>query len=123
MGYAILINMANKLEKFARFFKNKYFEWEQNQDGGVQGITRFAEWLGVDQPLVSSWMKGAYKPSEKNVKLLARKLGPEVYDALDLPRPDPDLERLIKEYETATPAQKKEIIRQVLRITGFQPEK
>ncbi len=110
------------VSKFAEWFKNAYFDWERQHSDGIQGITKFAEYLGVEQPQVSAWMKGKYKPGRENVGRLAAKLGPGVFDALNMPAPDRELARLIQLYESASEEQKEKIIRQALLVLGFVPE-
>jgi len=71
----------------------KFLTW-QMESGGRRTVAEFAEWIGLPQSTLSTWWSGKFKPTGDKVKILANKLGPEVYDALDLPRPDPDLHYL-----------------------------
>jgi len=75
---------------FDKLLTIKFIEWQQKQ-GERKTVREFAQWLGVAQSTVSMWWNNRSTPQGNFVRLLADKLGPEVYDALDLPRPDPDL--------------------------------
>lgn len=57
--------------------------------GNDRSITDFAEFVGVKQPVMSSWMKkGGKKPrNQQSIVKLVGAFGPEVYDVLGLPRP------------------------------------
>jgi len=78
-------------KQFKEWLFDHFIEWEKQQKGRRSNFTKFAEFLGVKQPQLSSWLKGDYKPGTNNIKLLADLFGMEVYDVLDIPRPDPDL--------------------------------
>lgn len=57
--------------------------------GNTRSITDFADYVGVKQPVMSSWMKkgGKIPRSQGSITKLVRAFGPEVYDILGLPRP------------------------------------
>lgn len=82
---------------FSEYLLNKLQEYEK-QRGQRTSLDKFAEYLGVSRPLVSYWLKGTI-PSLENIQLLARKFGPEVYDVLDLPRPNPYLSKINQVFE------------------------
>lgn len=75
---------------FDKFLEYKYLEWQQSE-GGRKTVKEFAKWLGVSQSSVSMWWNGERIPQGETIDKLAEKLGPEVYDALGLERPDPRL--------------------------------
>jgi transcriptional regulator with XRE-family HTH domain len=79
---------------FTEFLENSFVKW-QSQMGKRKTIKEFSEYLGVSRPLLSMWMLGRQRPGPKNIELLANKLGPEVYDVLGFPRPNPDLQALM----------------------------
>lgn len=110
--------MANK---FPQWLENNFLEW-QLSEGGRKTLNDFARYLKVSQPTISAWLNGSRKPTGENIDKIAAKLGPEIYDILGMRRPDPQLDRLIDAYNQASDEQKEEIIRQVLRLIGFQPE-
>jgi transcriptional regulator with XRE-family HTH domain len=84
--------MANQLPEFLRL---KYIDW-QAKSRQNRTLKSFALYLGVGAQLLSMWMNGTRTPGPENIDLLAAKLGPEVYDALELPRPDPHLQKLVQ---------------------------
>lgn len=79
------------MSEFSVWFRDQYFEWEKRNGSNIQGITRFAEWLGVEQSMVSSWISGRYKPGSKYIPVLAEKLGLDVYSYLGLQKPKSSL--------------------------------
>ena len=84
---------------FKEWLFNQFIEWEKTQPGRRSNFTKFSEYLGASQPQVSSWIKGTYKPSGENIKLIAEKLGLEIYDVLELPRPNPYLQTINRLWE------------------------
>ncbi len=58
--------------------------------GGRRTVTEFAEHLGVSRDTLNKWMNGTRTPTGKHVDMLVSKLGPEIYDVLDLRRPSFD---------------------------------
>jgi len=81
------------LMNFPTFLENQFLVWQQ-KSGKRRSLEEFAAYLGISQPLLSLWLNGRRKPGSGNIEMLAQVFGPEVYDALDLPRPDPDLQTL-----------------------------
>lgn len=84
--------------KFPEYIEKKYLEW-QNQEGKRKSIEEFAMYLGVSQPALSHWMSGNRTPSVSTIQLLADIFGDEVYDVLDLPRPNPYLQIVKRRWE------------------------
>ena len=80
---------------FDKYIFTKIQEFEKEQGKRVS-LDKFAEYLGVSRPLISHWLSGRTKPSLENVRILAEKFGPEIYDILELSRPDPDLLAITK---------------------------
>ena len=76
--------------KFAQYLELKFIEW-QHQVGGRKTVLEFATYLGIAQTTASSYMNGKRIPEGETVNKLAEKLGMEIYDSLNLPRPDPKL--------------------------------
>jgi len=68
------------------------------------GFTAFAAYLSENnrygikfsQQIVSGWMNGQFKASEKYALALADLTNDEIYDVLDIPRPDADLQMLVR---------------------------
>jgi hypothetical protein len=85
---------------FHEWITRKYVEWRGDAIGNERSVTEFAAWIGVSQPLMSSWMKkgGKIPRSKKAIDALSKAFGLEVYDVLGLPRPDPldEIEQLLE---------------------------
>jgi len=77
-------------------------EWRKQQTlkRKSASLSQFAVFLGYSRPIVSLWMTEGNNryPSKESIKTIAPKLaeilGLEVYDTLDIPRPDPDLQKI-----------------------------
>lgn len=98
----------------------KYLEWLK-LEGGYKSQAEFARRLGIDRALLNQYLNGRQKPSKANVEKLAS-LGLEIYDLVDMERPDPNLQRLILAYDAAAPDKKEEIIKYAFRAAGFDLE-
>lgn len=81
------------MTSFRDWINQKFIEWEK-QSGRRRTLNQFADYLGVSRVIVSMWMNGTRTPSRDNASLLAQTFGPEIYDILNLPRPDPDLQTI-----------------------------
>ncbi|GAP08039.1 predicted transcriptional regulator [Anaerolinea thermolimosa] len=79
---------------FKDWLAQKFNDWEKTQ-GRKQSYYAFARYLGVSQANLAQWMEGAALPSGDDLRTLAELLGAEVYDLLQMDRPDPQLERLL----------------------------
>jgi transcriptional regulator with XRE-family HTH domain len=79
-------------------------------------IQQFADELGVSRSLLSIWMAGKNKPSETNIEKIALVLGFEVYDALDLPRPDPDLQIITRLWPALNEDARQKLLEQAERF-------
>lgn len=75
------------------WLNQKFSEWEKTQ-GGRQSYYAFARYLEVSQSGLSQWMMGSAVPGGDDLLSLAKKLGPEVYDILGLPRPNVEVQRM-----------------------------
>jgi transcriptional regulator with XRE-family HTH domain len=82
------VDKMYSMSEFSQWLRDKYIAWEKTNEGGIQGITKFSDWLGIKQPYISAWINGDYKPGAKYIGTLAKKLGVEVYEILGFPRPD-----------------------------------
>ncbi len=72
----------------------KFQDWEQAQ-GRSQSYYAFARFLGVSQSDLVLWMEGTATPKGDDVLALADKLGPEIYDTLQMVRPNTQNQRMI----------------------------
>jgi transcriptional regulator with XRE-family HTH domain len=84
--------------EFAALMEKKYLEWQLAQ-GERKSIEAFAEHLNIKKTTLVQWMNDQRKPGPENVERLAEALGIEVYDALNLPRPDERLLQIKKVWE------------------------
>jgi hypothetical protein len=97
---------------FPAFLEKKFLEW-QNKIGERKTVSEFARWLGVKQSSLSTWWSTDTVPSGESVRMLADKLGIEVYDTLGLPRPDENLFYVQKEWD-ALAAEEQRAIRDLV---------
>jgi len=96
------------MPSFSNYLLSKLQEFEK-QRGKRTSLDKFADYIGVSRPLVSYWLKGT-KPNLENVKILASKFGPEVYDVLGLPRPDPNLQKINQIWERIPPEKQQRLV-------------
>lgn len=81
-------------------------------------IQEYSKLLGVSQPLLSIWLKGNTKPSDKKIIILAKKIGVEIYDSLGISQPDPLLQYIIENWNDLPKEKKEYIIRIVKKHTN-----
>ncbi len=104
-----------KYKPFADFLLRQMQQWEAAR-GKRMTIQGFADHLEVSQPLLSIWLKGNTRPSREKIERLATKLGNEVYPALGLPKPDPDLQRLNQIWPHIPETMRRSIVKQAERF-------
>jgi transcriptional regulator with XRE-family HTH domain len=85
--------MNEKTQRFGHWLTRKFLDL-QSQSGHPWTVTEFAGYLECPQSSISRWMQGKSLPDEARTDKIATKLGDEIYDLVDLPRPDPDLRRI-----------------------------
>ena len=81
------------MNKFPNYLTKKFLEW-QTELGARKTLEDFADYLNVSRPLLSFWMNGKRIPNADNLENISAILGNEIYDALDLPRPNPNLQKI-----------------------------
>lgn len=96
------------MQSFSEYLLAKLQEFEK-QRGQRTSLDKFAEYLGVSRPLVSYWLKGTI-PSLENIQILASKFGPEIYDVLNLPRPNPYLQKINQLFERLSPEHQRKLM-------------
>ena len=75
-------------------------EWRtlQTRQRKSVSLNEFAAFLGYSRPIVNQWLNRDKSPSRGTVELLIPKLvellGNEAYEILELPKPNPDFQRL-----------------------------
>lgn len=88
MNLCYNVHMATAKE----WLNQKFEAWEKAQ-GGRQSYYAFARYLEVSQSSLGQWLYGSAVPEGDDVASIARKLGPEIYDVLGLPRPNAETQR------------------------------
>ena len=86
------------MNKFPNYLTKKFLEW-QTELGARKTLEDFADYLNVSRPLLSFWMNGKRIPNADNLENISAILGNEIYDALDLPRPNPHLQKINRLWE------------------------
>ena len=77
----------NEKTPLSKWLDKKYLEW-QTKEGESKNVNEFADYLDVNRSLLSFWMNGKRIPNEENLVKIALKLGFEIYDVLELDRPN-----------------------------------
>jgi transcriptional regulator with XRE-family HTH domain len=94
---------------FANLLKRKLLEISLSK-GEIITQSEFARMLGIPQGSMSQYINGTRLPNEENTHKIAKKLGIEVYQILDMPIPlpdDPNIKNLVIAYQ-ALPSNKKQ---------------
>lgn len=86
---------------FSQFLERKYLEWQL--EIGRKSQAEFANLLGVKRSSVTMWMNGTHVPDMESAKKLSVVLGPEVFDILGLPHPNPYLQKINQVFERLSP--------------------
>ena len=93
---------------FTTLLERKFLEW-QLETGGRKSQAEFAQYIGVKRGTLTMWLNGDHFPERDNVNKLAKVLGDEVYDAMNLPRPNPYLQTINKVFERLSPEQQQKL--------------
>jgi len=111
--------MTEKLP-FKDYLFNIFLEWEKTQPKKRSSFTAFARWLTentynvkVKQQVVDSWMGGAIPKEHKFILVLVEKIGDEIYDILDIPRPNKHLQVVTKRWEFVSEATQERVAREI----------
>jgi transcriptional regulator with XRE-family HTH domain len=83
---------------FSNWLQNKFLEWEKST-GHRQSYAAFARYLKVKQPTLNRWLNDGIIPSYDYIILLGYKLSPEIYDILNIPKPDSAVHELEAIYQ------------------------
>ena len=94
--------------KFNQWLEQQYLDWE-HQSGRRKTLQQFADYLGISSSLLSHYLSGSREPAAENLDKIADKLGDEVYDVLERPRPDPILRNVIRKWGKLSDEQKARI--------------
>lgn len=90
---------AVKVKQFVDWLRQGYWNWQRTSET-LDNISKFAAYIdpGITQQNMSRWLNGQSLPRGENVNLLARKLGNEIYEILEIEIPvtDPRLKLINK---------------------------
>lgn len=111
------------IPQFKDFLFEFFIEWEREQPKRRSTYTAFAKWLSdnsydviIKQQLVDDWMKGRYKPKDdKYLLVLEEKIGKEIYQFLDVSRPNPYLQRITQRFERLSPEHQRKLAEDAVR--------
>ena len=87
------------MKSFQEWLEQKYTDWEKNQSG-MQSYYTFARFLDVGHSSLTLWISGAATPAGDDLAKIASKLGQEVFDILNLPRPNSPAAKLLSGFST-----------------------
>jgi ribosomal protein S6 len=93
--------MIQKQTGFSDYLEKQYLLWQM--DNGRASIRQFSRWLNINHALVTQWMNGNGKPGLGSMRKLAVKLGPEVYDIMDVAHPPKAINELEEIYHIISP--------------------
>lgn len=94
---------------FPAWLEQKYLEW-QGKRGKRATLAQFADHLGISAPLLSHYLNGLRKPTRENVRKLALRLGPEVYDLLGIQNPDPKMRFIARNWGRLSSEQQQQLL-------------
>jgi transcriptional regulator with XRE-family HTH domain len=101
-------------DDFSRWLEQHFLAW-QHRAGTRCTQADFAKFLGVSPVLLSHYLNGRRKPSNKVIVKLAERLDPTVYDLFALLRPDPGLRFISLNWHKVEPNTQAEIIGMIMR--------
>jgi len=85
------------MSNFPAWFNRAYKRWSRSQ-AGEEDFIAFCDLLGYPPSKVLGWLHGEFLPEESEVLSIAGILGENVYQALDLPKPEPQLLKLYYQF-------------------------
>lgn len=85
MDFVTKTTEQTQKQRLADFLEAKFLAWEA-ETGRRQKLSAWAAHLGVTRAVLNNYMKQQRLPRGKNLELLARTLGPELYDILGMQR-------------------------------------
>jgi len=87
---------------FSILLERKFLEW-QIKIGERKSQAALAKLIGVSRTSLTMWMNGTHFPDKESVDKLADFFGMDIYDALDMPRPNPYLQKINQLFERLSP--------------------
>lgn len=89
------------MSKFPAWFNKAYKRWSRSQPG-EEDFLAFCDLLGYSPSKVLEWLRGESVPVGLEVLSIAGILGLNVYEVLDLQKPDPELIKIFKSFPHLT---------------------
>ncbi len=68
------------------------------------------------------WISGKRRPGRKMAKIIAKKLGTETYDALEMARPEDEIKELIKSFDKLDPEKQAYLLERAKQLLYEQIE-
>jgi len=93
-----IISKVTEKSAFSSLLLSYFLNWQAKQ-GARASLDDLAEQLGYSRPTISMWLNGTRIPGSDAVEHLASIIGLEIYDALELPRPNPLLQKINQIFE------------------------
>ena len=114
--------MEKKKKEVSEWLNHHFIEWITST-GERHTVTEYAEYLGVSRSLLSRYLSGKILPSESNVYRIADVLGNEIYDIMEIPKPDPLLRYINRQWDYLTPEEQKQIMELLDSFTAQEERK
>jgi transcriptional regulator with XRE-family HTH domain len=92
---------------FSVLLERKFLEWQIEK--GRISQAEFARIIGVSRASLTMWMNGTHLPDLESAKKIANVLGPEIFEALGLPRPNPYLQKINQIFERLSAEQQQKL--------------
>lgn len=86
------------MKTLPEFLTQSFLVW-QAEEGERKTLEDFADYLGVNRSLLSYWMNGKRIPNDDACEKISAKLGNEIYDVLEKPRPNQYLQIVNRVFE------------------------
>lgn len=100
--------------EFSLLLEKKFLEWQIKQ-GRRTTLKEFSDHIGVSRAAISLWLNGDRVPDQTNLQKLADMLGYEVFDVLNIPRPNLYLQRINKLFDRLTPERQQKLAEDAVR--------
>jgi len=89
------------MSNFPAWFNRAYKRWSRSQ-AGEEDFIAFCDLLGYPPSKVLGWLHGEFLPEEPEVLSIAGIFGTDIYEVLDLPKPEPQLLKIYKSFAHLT---------------------
>jgi transcriptional regulator with XRE-family HTH domain len=103
-----LLQSIMQRHPFSIYLERRFLEW-QIEIGQRKSQAEFAKLLGVSRAAVTMWMNGTHLPDLESAKKIASVLGPEIFEMLGHPTPNPFLQKISQIFERLSPEQQQKL--------------